>query len=192
MPCLPWLSGHSLEHLGSRQRHRLTRRKTHGLLPRPRRPGLPSPPVPCGSFHCRQALGPSTVELGNGSSARVTITFESQISIAALVHLNVLVIRHGVQQPQNVLARLRVEAVEQRGVCSTFFPLQLQLRIVHDQVSIVSDAQFLTDLQNDLRSCAWCCHEPSSFGPFLFLPSSQSRQPPSTLMRHCPEKAYNS
>ena len=48
------------------------------------------------------------------------------------MHLDVLVIGHGVQQPQDVFASLRVEAVQQHGVCGAILPFQLQLGIVYN------------------------------------------------------------
>ena len=62
------------------------------------------------------------------------------LSIAAAMHFDVLVIRYGVEQAQNVLAGLRVEALEQHGVGRALLSVQFQLGIVHDQISVVPDA----------------------------------------------------
>jgi hypothetical protein len=61
-------------------------------------------------------------------------------------------------QPQNVFACFRVEAVEQDSVGRPIIAHQLQLRIVHGHVAVVSNAQFGPDLQNNLHPFAIASH----------------------------------
>jgi len=83
------------------------------------------------------------------------------------MYFGVLVIRDWIQEPQNMLAGLRIEAIEEDGVSRAVLALQLQLGIIDNNVAVASDAKFLAYLQNDLRTCAWCRHESSSREAFM-------------------------
>jgi hypothetical protein len=69
--------------------------------------------------------------------------------IVAFVGLRVRAIRDGVEKPQDVLSRLRIEAIQQNGVGSSVISEQLELRIVDYDVAVVFDAEFAAHLQND-------------------------------------------
>jgi hypothetical protein len=72
-------------------------------------------------------------------------------------------------QPQNVFPCFRIEAVKQDGVGRSIVAHQLQFRIIHGQVAVVSDAQFGPDLQNNLHSIAIASHRFSSQFAFSII-----------------------
>ena len=64
-----------------------------------------------------------------------------------------------IQQPQNMLAGACFEAVKQHGIGRALLAFQFQLRIIQDQVAVISDTQFRANLQDNLCACARCRHE---------------------------------
>src|SRR6267143_1059153 len=73
-----------------------------------------------------------------------------------------------IQQPQNMLAGARFETVEQHGIGGALLVLQFQLRIIQDQVAVISNAQFRANLHDNLCARARCRHESTSprWSPF--------------------------
>src|SRR5467141_3376564 len=92
-------------------------------------------------------------------------------SIVAAMHFQVFVIGERIQQTQNMLAGARLEAVEQHGIGCALLVLQFQLRIIQDQVAVISNAQFRANLHDNLCARARCRHESTSprWSPFARL-----------------------
>jgi hypothetical protein len=63
----------------------------------------------------------------------------------------VFVIGHGIDEPEDVLAVLRIEAIKQNGIGSAVLLRQLQLGITYDHFAIVGDAQFGSHLQHNFH-----------------------------------------
>lgn len=68
------------------------------------------------------------------------------------------VVRHRIQQAKYVNPFGLVKTVKQRCIRGAFFAQKFQLRIIHDDVAAVADAEFLAHLQYDLRSVRFRFH----------------------------------
>src|SRR6266481_5249072 len=87
------------------------------------------------------------------------------VSIVGAVDFHMLVVGDWFDQAQDVLLRFLVEAVKQDCVGGAIVARQFQFGIVHDHVAIVSNAEFGSDLKNNLHAFAIAGHRfASRFG----------------------------